>query len=470
MSESRQMEKNSVRNPWQFLSLLLAAFTLVSCGGGGSSDDPPTVDPDLKALVRVLHASPDTPSANVFINGNQELQNVPYKTGSGFLELDPGTYNFRMEGIVPTGTETIVDVVRALQGFQEYTLIAVNNRAAIEPLVVENPIASLAAGVARLQVVHAAPDVSLVDVYVTPPGADLSANAPVGSAAFKGIVPPTEIPAGNYQIRVTAAGNPANVIFDSGTIAVTEDDDLLFTAVENTGPGTAPISLVKLDGERSEDILDQNAPANVRVIHASPDTLAVDVVVNNNFSNPLVQDLAFPNVTAFVSVLPGEYNIKVTGANNPGVIPIDFDTTLAEGTANSVYALGPLATLQPLVLEDDLRSIATEAKVRLVHASPTAGAVDIYITAPNTDINTVDPNVVNLEFANATDYLSLIGGNYTVTITPTGSKTPAIGPTPINLVNGGVYTAAARDAVGGGLVSQDLILMDDFVTSSSATP
>ncbi len=461
-----------MRNPLLFL-LLLATFTLVSCGGGGSGDDPPAVDADLKALVRVLHASPDTPNADVFINNNEILADVPYKTGSGFLEFDPGSYDVRMEGIVPTGTETIIDVANlVLQGFQEYTLIAVDNRASIEPLVVGNPVASLAAGIARLQLVHAAPNASPVDVYVTAPGANLSASAPLATAvAFKEFSQPVERTAGDYQIRVTAAGNPTDVVFDSGIIALAEAADLLFTAVENTGPGAAeaPISLVKLDAEGSEEILDQNTLANVRAVHASPDAPAVDVVANENFNAPLIEDLTFPNVTPFVGVSPGQYNIKVTGANNPGIIPIDFDTTLAAGTAYSIYAIGSLATLQPLVLVDDLRPIATEAKVRLVHASPTAGPVDIYITAPGTDINAVDPNVINLDFAEETGYLSLLGGNYSVTVTPTGSKTPAIGPLPITIANGGVYTAAARDAAGGG-TPLGLILMDDFVTSLSPTP
>ncbi len=468
--EQRQTEKNTVRNPLQFLSLLLAAFVVVSCGGGSGDDDSSTAAPDQRALVRLLHASPDTPNANVFINNDEVLENVPYKVGSGFLEFEPGAYDVRMEGIVPTGTETIIDVANlALQDLQEYTIIAVENRAAIEPLVVQNAVTRLAAGLTRLQVVHAAPETPAVDIYVTPPGADLNASAPVGTAAFRGVLPPAEVTAGDYQIRATAANNPTNVVFDSGTIALAEAADLLLTAVQNTGPGTAPISLVKLDGTGSEEILDQNTPANVRVIHASPDTPAVDVVANDNFSAPLVEDLTFANFTPFVSIPPGPYNIKVTGANNPGIIPIDFNATLAAGTAYSVYAIGPLATLQQLVLVDDLRSIASEAKVRLVHASPTAGAVDIYITAPGTDINTVNPNVANLAFANETGYLPLVGGNYTVTVTPTGSKIPAIGPLPITIVNGGVYTAAARDALGGG-APLGLILMDDFVPSPSAAP
>ncbi|MDZ7643794.1 MAG: hypothetical protein U5K76_05945 [Woeseiaceae bacterium] len=47
-------------------------------------------------------------------------------------------------------------------------------------------------------------------------------------------------------------------------------------------------------------------------------------------------------------------------------------------------------------------------------------------------------------------------------MTAAGSKTPAIGPAAITIEAGGVYTAIARDAQGGG-TPLGLILMDDFV-------
>jgi len=45
---------------------------------------------------------------------------------------------------------------------------------------------------------------------------------------------------------------------------------------------------------------------------------------------------------------------------------------------------------------------------------------------------------------------------------PTGTKTPAIGPAAISVAGGGIYTAIARDAAGGG-APLGLILIDDFV-------
>jgi len=244
---------------------------------------------------------------------------------------------------------------------------------------------------------------------------------------------------------VTVAGDASAVVYDTGTITLASGSNLLLAAVENTSTGTAPISLVVLDGSGSSEILDAGTPADLRVVHASPNAPPVDVVVDDDFANPLVSDLGFPDFTPFVSVPPATYNVKVTDAATQTLVPIDADVQLTAGIRYTVLAVGNLAAIEPLFATDDARRVATNAKVRIIHASPTAQDVDIYVTAPGTDIGTVEPARAVVPFKANTGYLELAPGSYDVTVTPTGSKTAAIGPATLSFEAGDVLTVVARD-------------------------
>ena len=123
---------------------------------------------------------------------------------------------------------------------------------------------------------------------------------------------------------------------------------------------------------------------------------------------------------------------------------------LMAGTNYSLYALGPLAQIFPFITRDDFRGYATQARLRFVQGSPSAQLVDVYLTASGAGIASAAPTYAAMPFATDTGFVSYVEGNYDLTITLAGSKTPIIGPVSVTLSNGGVYTAVARDAPGGG--------------------
>ncbi len=448
----------------KILVALGAMAVIAGCdsdSGNRVQPNPPPPPPVETFNLQVLHASPDAPAVNVLADGTEVISGLDYKSGTEALELEVGTYSIEVEGILPGGNATVIGPVDlTFDANLTYTIVAANDVANIEPVVVSQDRAAPAAGNAKLFVIHGAAAAPAVDVYVTAPGADLTASAPVGSFAFGGTIGPAEVAAGDYQVRVTVAGDATAVVFDTGTIPLNDQDDLVLTAVANTAGGASPISLVGQTGTGSIEILDEATPFGLRVGHLSPDTPNVDVIIDGG---EYLTDVPFPAVTGFDPLPAGTYNVAVQAAGNPGVVPIGpVDLTFEAGTWTSILAVNTFSNIEPLIITDAPRSIATNAQVRIIHASPTASTVDIYVTAVGADINNEAPLLAGVEFKDFTDYLALAAGDYDVTVTPAGTKTAAIGPATISVADGVVYTAIARDPLPGDTAFGLIVLVDEL--------
>ena len=248
----------------------LVALALVGCADAPEEGATAPAEGPFFSL-RLVHAVPDAPDVDVLYNGNTYARDLGFKEATSLSRVrDLGTVSsVQVDAQTPGGPATVIGPVDI--DFEEdtsYNILAVGTVATIEPLIISNPTSSVPAGTVRAQVVHGAPSAPPVDVFVTAPGADLTQSVPLGSFAFKEDLGPVDIPEGDYQIRVTLPGDPGTVVFDSGTVAL-PSSDLLIVAVDNTGPGTAPISLLVADnGLGSFEILDQATPTQFRVIHA----------------------------------------------------------------------------------------------------------------------------------------------------------------------------------------------------------
>ncbi len=425
---------------------------------------PTPAPPPPSAFLRVTHASPDAPAVNILANGAVlgELENVDYQVSSGWLEVDGGEYAVAVDAILAdNSTAAVIEATLSLEGDKTYDVLAVNETANIEPLVIVNDFTPVTAGNARVQVVHAAPNAPTVDIYVTAPGANITAEPATATASFKDFTGQLEVPAGDYQIQITPSGSKAP-LFDSGTVTLAEGADLLIAATENVTTGDAPVTLHVADGTSSFQIRDADAGSHLRVVHAVADAPAVDVIANN--AATVVDAAPFLAGTGYLNVAEGNYLIDVAAdADNSLVVIDDAAIILEKGVSYTAIANNTLADIRLDLLTDSTRRIATAAQVRIIHASPSAGDVDIYVTADG-NITDVDPAFSGVPFAQPlaeTGYVALPAGDYYVTVTIAGTKDAALETGMLSLSANSIYTAIAVDATGGGLLPQ-LILLDDF--------
>ena len=205
---------------------------------------------------------------------------------------------------------------------------------------------------------------------------------------------------------------------------------------------------------------DTTAPvttAQVRVVHASPDAPNVDVLVDGTVA---LANVPYRTASSYLEAPAGSRNLRVRPTGTTTVV-IDANANLAASGAYTVLAAGRVASLAPLVLQDDLTAPAAgNIKLRLVHAAPSAGNVDIYVTAPTTDLATATPTLTAVPFRTASAYLQVPAGTYRVRITPAGTKTVAIDVNNVALTAGQIRTAVALDAPGGGAPFGAILLAD----------
>ncbi len=178
-------------------------------------------------------------------------------------------------------------------------------------------------------------------------------------------------------------------------------------------------------------------PAQVRVIHASPDAPAVDVFVDGQ---AVLTGVAFPAVSAYLNVPAGEHTIVVApaGAGLDAAV-ITAEVRVKAGKAYSIAAVGLLATdsLTAQVYADNLAAPAAgQAHVRVIHASPDAPAVDV---------NVVDgPTLLaGLAFPTASDYLAVEAGTYDLQVTPAGADDVVIDLADTHFQPGRIYDVIA---------------------------
>ena len=183
----------------------------------------------------------------------------------------------------------------------------------------------------------------------------------------------------------------------------------------------------------------QGTEARVRVVHASPDAPAVDVLVNDGvaFSNA-----PFKGITDYAALSTGTYNVKVvpTGATTPVVIEADLNLEAKDYT---VVAVGLLENIEPLVLVDNNSAPAAgKAHVRFVHASPDAPAVDIAVKGGPVLF-------ANVAFKEVGDYLPVDAATYDLEVRLAGTDTVALDVPGLALADGAVYTVFAMGLAGG---------------------
>ncbi len=155
------------------------------------------------AQVRVLHASPDAPAVDVYLDDAKvdALTNVPFAVISGYLAIPAGDHNVK---VYATGTTTgpVIDADVTVATGKKYTIAATGAVASITAQVIEDT-PSPSCTTAQVRVIHFSADAPAVDIA--------TAGAAPADAVVKNLAYPTAsgylaLPGGSYDLEVRLAG------------------------------------------------------------------------------------------------------------------------------------------------------------------------------------------------------------------------------------------------------------------------
>jgi Domain of unknown function (DUF4397) len=364
------------------LITVLGLVGAMACGGD---------DEGGAAQLRVIHASPDAPAVDIYARGvtTPLFQNVSYGQATAATEVEAGDYTIDIRAAGAAATSEPVYSVGPLTLAADSKVAAVAtgllastdaaDRFRVVALV--DGFSPVASGKARLRILHAGADAPAVGIDLGDDGevelTSLSRFADTGAAGI-------EVPADTaLQVgiraggdRVTAFTTPALTSGSTYTIVATgllaklprEADGFVLVAVPSTGAAAS---------------IKQNPV--VYALHGSPDAPAVDVFAG---TTELVDDIAFGELSAAIQVPPGTYTLDffahAEGSTRPaGAAAASTPTpALASGGRYLAIANGFLSPAEDepaftLVAVADDFALTAPPKVRVVHASPDAPAVDV---------------------------------------------------------------------------------------------
>jgi hypothetical protein len=405
--------------------------------GGESSQGGNGPGPGM-AMIRVVHASPDAPGVDIYAEGMDEplLTALEYTDTSGYLEVPAGAYNIQLRAAPSTSADPVAystgeidlaegDITTAIAAG---LLASTESADRFRVLALTEDFAAAGTGNAVARIVHASADAPTVGIDLHDDDAsspEISGIDRFTDSGESGVVLTAGEP---LQIGISAGGQRVTAFT---TPALPEGASLFVIATGLTGKlarESDGFGLLAVGPDGTVGFIRQNPV--VYALHASPDAPAVDAFAGDA---ELIDDLSFGELSGALQVPPGDYTLDFfgatagsekpggppavsasTGSLEPGQRYLTIATGFLGGGANA-FMLDSYA--EGFVLDD------TEgARVRVVHSSPDAPAVDIGILNVENVVNPVLAANVVFPSASGAEGLAAGVGTIPLGVTPAGAN------------------------------------------------
>jgi len=193
-----------------------------------------------KTSVQVANAAPGFESLSFRReqDGSSEVS-ISFRDGRSFI-YDADSYDF----YVTEPTYALEDPGRVwtfapkLEENTHYAFVLTEVAGEVEPLVIPYPPKPTGSN-AQVLALHAASGLPAMDLYLQPPGVGIAGATPRGTFNAQQQLTPFTLPAGDYELFLTAAVNPADVLLTSTAFNLPAATTSMFIVLDERGSGTA---------------------------------------------------------------------------------------------------------------------------------------------------------------------------------------------------------------------------------------
>jgi len=371
---------------WKAFVLVGTAIMLSACGGGGDGSSG-------TASVRLANATTTHASIDLLANGASSVGATPIDSVSVYVNVDAAGPALQVnDGATLSALGTIAP---SLAQGGHYVVVVYESGGSVRITLVNEDIAAPAAGTASLRVVNTATDAGAIDVYVTDPATDittlsspsfsLASSTTLQTSTFLSFAP------GTYRVRVTGAGNPADLRLDVPAVDLASQEVASLILTPSIG-GTLVNGAVL--AEQGAYTAAPNPNARVRLAAATTGGASVSA---SAASAVIGSNVVSPSVGGYVVVPAGSaLNVTVNGASVGAPA-----APLVAGSDATLLVYGSAAAATATLIADDnhLPAVNSNLKLRLLNgltgaAQPLSLDAGFAVVASNVAPGTASPYAV----------------------------------------------------------------------------
>jgi hypothetical protein len=146
--------------------------------------------------------------------------------------------------------------------------------------------------------------------------------------------------------------------------------------------------------------------------------------VNLAYTGTTPASLPAPSTALYSAVCAGNRTVVLQSTANTSVTVASLPFTIDGNQDRTVYAIGGTggaAVAGFVTTDDNAAPAAGQTRVRIVNMSPTAGAIDVFLTAAGADLAAATPTATNIAYQGTSAYLNIAPGTYTFRAVPAGT-------------------------------------------------